>query len=216
MFIFEKDSSSDLLAIINSLTLILKSMVKNFTLLIFTILFYNLNAQNKQIPSEIFWNSLKNHCSKSYEGKITAGGKEGDGFTGKRLVMQVLSCESNRIRIPFYVGENSSRTWVLSKNDKSILKLKHDHRHEDGTEDQVTQYGGQAPNQGLENLQIFPADEETANRISYASTNVWWITLDEKTFSYNLRRIGSDRVFTVEFDLTQPIEFSSKPWGWKQ
>ena len=182
----------------------------------FTVAFFTLNAQTADLPSEKFWQNLKKHCGKSFEGKITAGAKEGDGFTAKRLVMQVLSCESNRIRIPFYVGENSSRTWVLSKNDKSILKLKHDHRHEDGTEDQVTQYGGQAPNQGFENLQIFPADEETANRISYASTNVWWITLDEKTFSYNLRRIGSDRVFTVEFDLTQPIEFSSKPWGWKQ
>ena len=190
--------------------------MKSLTVLVFTVLFYGLNAQNKIVPSEKFWNNLKNHCGKSYEGKITAGGKEGDGFTGQRLVMQVLSCESNRIRIPFYVGEDQSRTWVLFKNEDSVLRLKHDHRHEDGSEDKVTQYGGQAPNVGLENLQMFPADVETANRISYASTNVWWMTLDEKTFSYNLRRIGSDRVFTVEFDLKNPIVFGRKPWGWKE
>ena len=110
----------------------------------------------------------------------------------------------------------SSRTWVLFKNENSILRLKHDHRHEDGTEDQVTQYGGESPNVGLENLQMFPADSETAKRISYASTNVWWLTLAEKTFSYNLRRIGSDRVFTVEFDLSKPIIFNKKPWGWRE
>ena len=172
-------------------------------------------AQTTLIPSEKFWNNLEKHCGKSYEGTITAGGKEGDGFTGKRLVMQVLSCEPNRIRIPFYVGDDKSRTWVLFKNDKSILKLKHDHRLADGSEDKVTQYGGQSTNVGFENLQMFPADEETANRISYASTNLWWITLDDKTYTYNLRRIGSDRLFTVIFDLTKPVDFNEKPWGWK-
>ena len=182
----------------------------------FSVAFFVLNAQTAELPSEKFWNNLKNHCGKSYEGKITAGGKEGDGFTGQRLVMQVLSCEPNRIRIPFYVGENSSRTWVLFKNENAVLRLKHDHRHEDGTEDHVTQYGGESPNVGMENLQMFPADSETARRISYASTNVWWMTLDEKTFSYNLRRIGSNRVFTVEFDLSKPVVFNKKPWGWKE
>ena len=189
-------------------------MKKLFTLGL-TVLICLVNAQNHSVPSEKFWQNLKKHCGKAYEGKITAGAKEGDGFTGERLVMQVLSCEPNRIRIPFYVGADQSRTWDLFKNEKSILRLKHDHRHADGTEDKVTQYGGENSNHGFENLQMFPADQETANRIAYASTNLWWMTLDEKTFTYNLRRIGSDRVFTVEFDLTNSIEFSKRPWGWK-
>ena len=170
----------------------------------------------KLTESQKFWTNLEKHCGKSYEGTVTQGGKEGDGFTGKKLVMQVLSCEPNRIRIPFYVGDDKSRTWVLFKNEEQILRLKHDHRHEDGTEDKVTQYGGENSNHGFENLQMFPADKETAQRISYASTNLWWITLDEKTFTYNLRRIGSDRLFTPTFDLTKPLEFNEKPWGWKE
>ena len=181
----------------------------------FTVAFFTLNAQTADLPSEKFWQNLKQHCGKSYEGKITAGAKEGDGFSGERLVMQVLSCEEDRIRIPFYVGANQSRTWVLTKNENSILTLKHDHRHEDGSEDKVTQYGGTNSNHGFENLQMFPADQETAQRISYASTNMWWITLDDKTYTYNLRKIGSDRVFTATFDLTKPVEFNEKPWGWK-
>ena len=91
------------------------------------------------------------------------------------------------------MGDDKYRTWVLTKNKKHHIKLKHDHRHQDGTEDKVTQYGGESPNYGFENIQMFPVDTETATRISYASTNLWWITLDEKTFTYNLRRIGSDR-----------------------
>lgn len=173
-------------------------------------------AQKPQTESQKFWEKLQKHCGKSYEGVVTHGAKEGDPFTGKRLVMQVLSCGKDRIRIPFYVGDDKSRTWVFTKDKKQILKLKHDHRHQDGSEDKVTQYGGESTNHGFENLQMFPADKETARRISYASTNVWWVTLDEKIFTYNLRRIGSDRQFTVTFDLEKPIQYNEKPWGWKK
>lgn len=189
--------------------------MKKLSFLLFSISTL-IQAQTTEIPSQKFWNNLKKHCGKSYEGTVTAGGKEGDGFTGKRLVMQVLSCETDRVRIPFYVGEDKSRTWILTKNGDQKISLKHDHRHQDGTEDKVTQYGGLNPNHGFDNLQMFPADQETASRISYASTNVWWITLDDKTYTYNLRRIGSDRVFTATFDLTKPIELKEKPWGWKE
>ncbi|MEC5393985.1 hypothetical protein [Bergeyella sp. RCAD1439] len=173
-------------------------------------------AQSELLGSQKFWSKLEKHCGKAYEGKLTAGGKPGDGFTGKRLVMQVLSCETDRIRIPFYVGEDRSRTWVLTKNKEQQIQLKHDHRHEDGKEDKVTWYGGENPNPGFENLQMFPADGETAQRIPYASTNIWWMTLDDNVFTYNLRRVGSDRVFTVSFDLSVPLEgIEQKPWGWK-
>ena len=65
----------------------------------------------------------------------------------------------------------------------------------------------------MADIQLFPADQETANLISYASNNVWWITLDETSFTYNLRRIGSDRLFSVKFDLTKEIETPAAPWG---
>ena len=47
-------------------------------------------AQKQRVESQKFWDNLKKHCGKSYEGVITESGKEGDPFTGKRLVMQVL------------------------------------------------------------------------------------------------------------------------------
>lgn len=168
----------------------------------------------EKTESQTFWENLQKYCGKSYEGEIIKGGREGDGFTGNRLVMQVLSCKKNEIKIPFYVGNDKSRTWVFTKDNEQLIQLKHDHRHQDGTEDKVTQYGGKNPNHGFANLQMFPADKETADRISYASTNVWWVTLDGKIFTYNLRRIGSDRVFSVSFDITKPIDFNEKPWGW--
>jgi hypothetical protein len=185
--------------------------ILSFILLsIFSISFGQNNSGATQ-----FWNQLKTHCGQSFEGQITAGATPNDPFSGKKLVMHVRSCENNRMRIPFFVGEDKSRTWVLTFEDNKI-QLKHDHRHEDGTPDKITQYGGMSTNSGLSSIQFFPADQETATLLPNASTNVWWITVDEKTFSYNLRRIGSDRLFTITFDLTKPIENPTAPWGWKQ
>ncbi len=186
-----------------------------FIVMINCCLMAGVAAQEKEASSVVFWKNLSALCGKSYEGTITQGGREGDGFTGKKLVMQVKSCSAGKIRIPFYVGDDSSRTWVLSLKD-NIITLKHDHRHKDGLPDSITWYGGTASNTGAATMQVFPADQETCSLISYACSNVWWITLDKGVFTYNLRRIGSDRLFTVSFDITKPVELEGKPWGWEE
>lgn len=187
--------------------------MRNFLLITLLTCFVGIVAAQERLPSDVFWENLKAHCGLSYEGQLADGIVQPD-FSGKKLTMHVRACDDDTIRIPFFVGDDRSRTWVLTRRD-GIITLKHDHRHADGTEEEVTQYGGTNSNVGLEQLQMFPADEETAQRIPYASTNVWWITVDETSFTYNLRRIGSDRLFTVVFDLTQPVETPPAPWGWE-
>jgi hypothetical protein len=163
--------------------------------------------------AEKFWSTLSLHCGKAFEGEIMTP-SENDPFTGKKLVMHVVDCGKDFIHIPFFVGDDKSRTWVLTMED-GLVKLKHDHRHEDGSEDEVTQYGGKASNTGLAGTQFFPADQETADLLPHAATNVWWITVDESTFTYNLRRIGSDRFFSVKFDLSKEVESPGPAWGWE-
>ncbi|WP_103068187.1 hypothetical protein [Aquimarina sediminis] len=161
-----------------------------------------------------FWNSLQALCGKSFEGTLELP-IEDEKFGGKRLLMHVRYCSDTIIKIPFFVGEDKSRTWILTyKSDR--ITLKHDHRHKDGSEDKITQYGGTTTNAGQKNIQIFPADEETKVMIPAASTNVWWITLDENEFTYNLRRIGTSRVFRVVMDITKPVNTPEAPWGWKE
>ena len=128
-------------------------------------------------------------------------------------MMHVRSCNPNEIKIPFFVGENKSRTWILRLNADKTVTLKHDHRHPDGSEEELTQYGGTSANHGMPHLQIFPADAHTASILPAASANVWWFTINETNITYNLRRIGSDRFFSVSFDLGKTIETPEAPWG---
>lgn len=160
-----------------------------------------------------FWNSLKALQGKTFEGTIV-NAPANDDFFGKKLVMHVLYSDDETILIPFNVGDNLSRTWIFT-NKNNRIQLKHDHRMKNGENDKITMYGGIASNQGTSTMQVFPADEETQKLIPAAFSNVWWVTLDNNTFTYNLRRIGSDRVFTVSFDLTKEIEKPAPSWGWE-
>ena len=127
--------------------------------------------------------------------------------------MHVRSCDMAEIRIPFHVGEDRSRTWVLTPTATG-LRLKHDHRHEDGTEDEVTQYGGDATGRGTASSQDFPADPFTAELVPAAATNVWTIeVVPGERFVYALRREGTDRRFRAEFDLSSPVAAPPPPWG---
>jgi hypothetical protein len=162
--------------------------------------------------AQIFREKLASHCGRAYEGQVIAA-PENDDFRGKKLVMHVLSCEGDVINVPFNVGDDRSRTWVFTFMDDRIL-LKHDHRHEDGTIDEITMYGGMTTNSGHESIQVFPADEETRLLIPEASTNVWWVTLTDSVFTYNLRRLSTERWFSISFDLTKPVEIPQPSWGW--
>ncbi len=173
-------------------------------------------AQTKTVSGSVaFWGSLQKLCGKAFAGTVAAAPVDDVTFKDKELVMHVRACEKNRIRIPFFVGADKSRTWVLTKKKDRIL-LKHDHRHEDGTPDKVTMYGGWTTNGGSISRQMFPADEETVEILPAAAANVWWIEIvDGQYFTYNLRRVGTDRYFSIKFDLTKEISKPSALWGWK-
>jgi hypothetical protein len=163
---------------------------------------------------EAFWQQLTTLCGKAFAGKIAESTSATDApFTGQSLIMHVRSCGENEIKIPFHVGANRSRTWVITRTATG-LRLKHDHRHEDGTEDKVTQYGGYTAVAGTAQQQDFPADAFTAELIPVAKNNVWsFIFSDRKALSYRLVRELEKRRFRVEFDLTKPLAVPPAPWG---
>ncbi len=60
--------------------------------------------------------------------------------------MHVRSCKKGTISIPFFVGDDKSKTWVFYRNKDNLVTLKYDYRHEDVSEDKITQYCGSSPN----------------------------------------------------------------------
>lgn len=164
-------------------------------------------------PREAFWSALTELCGRAFEGAVVESSPPDTAFADRRLVMHVRTCAEQEVRIPFHVGEDRSRTWVLTWTGEG-LRLKHDHRHADGSEDEVTQYGGDAAGSGSGTRQEFPADAETAALVPVAATNVWTVELEPgERFTYALRREGSERRFRVDFDLSRPVPPPPPPWG---
>lgn len=163
-------------------------------------------------PQAAFWQRLQALCGKAYAGHLVEAPPGDETFAGRTLVMHVRDCGDRRIRIPFFVGADRSRSWVLTRTGEG-LRLQHDHRHADGSEDEITQYGGDTPDAGAPGRQAFQADAHTRALIPPAATNVWTIEVHPgERFSYALERRGTDRRFRVDFDLRR--EVSPPPWGW--
>lgn len=167
-------------------------------------------------PSQdAFFDALRAHCGQAFEGKVTSGNEADANFASQRLVMHVRECSDIELKIPFHVGEDRSRTWVITKTGGGLL-LKHDHRHEDGSEDKVTMYGGHTASAGSANEQSFPVDDFSIdnfkqNGLAQSVTNVWHMYVYPETFTYRLTRENRD--FRVDFDLTKPVALPPAPWG---
>jgi len=164
-----------------------------------------------------FFNSISQHCGKSYQGKVTVDNANSDSFANKTLIMYVRKCTDNQLQVPFYVGDDASRTWIITKTG-SGLSLKHDHRQKDGSYDKSTMYGGHTLDAGFSQVQSFPADQYSkalfaAQGIPQSMGNTWQMYIYPQKFTYRMVRQG--REFRVDFDLTNPIKNPKAPWGYK-
>ena len=151
---------------------------------------------------------------KSFRGELTIGTEPSDkDFMSGEAIMYVWKVTENEIRIPFHIGENRSRTWVITKTENG-LRLKHDHRKPGGKDDEVTQYGGDTFLKGTPIRQEFKADQYTGDLLPASAKNIWAIEVEpNKRFVYELRREHEDRFFRVEFDLSQRVATPPPAWG---
>ncbi len=166
-------------------------------------------------PADAFMDALSVHCGKAYEGRLVSTDDADADFLGQDMVMHVRNCDEGEIRVPFHVGDDRSRTWVIKRIDGG-LRLKHDHRHDDGEEDEISQYGGDALTVDDATRIAFPVDDysiDLFNRTGLTASvrNVWALELTDDLFAYELRR--TNRHFRVEFDLTRPVSPPPAPWG---
>lgn len=164
-----------------------------------------------------FMTRISAYCGAAYEGTVVSDDPQDESWRAQRIVANFQSCEEVEIGIPLAVGDDLSRTWVLTKGDDGRLTLRHHHNHEDGTPDALTLYGGKASETSSGSRQTFPADDQTKDlfdreAIPVSKTNVWAMEIRPQAdmFAYELER--PERFFRVEFDLSQPVDPVGEPW----
>ncbi len=179
-------------------------------------------------PQDAFWQALSSHCGQAFAGRMVSDEAPDADMRGAAMVMHVRECSASRIAVPFHVQRadgswDRSRTWLLTRTATG-LRLKHDHRHEDGKPDAMTLYGGDTAAPGTASVQEFPVDAESvalfrAEGRTVSVTNVWRVEVTpagsaQARFAYQLlRQPPNARNFRVEFDLTRPIPAPPAPWG---
>lgn len=141
-----------------------------------------------------FFQTMAERCGDIYYGNSVYPDDPEHELYGAALKMTIESCTENELRIPFQVNDDRSRTWILTLSDEGLL-FKHDHRYEDGTPHDLTNYGGWAVDGGSPTRISFPADSETAEMLPEAATNVWTMELDleNNQFTYFLERHSQPR-----------------------
>ena len=174
------------------------------------------SATSVSSPADDYLAALRSHCDKAYEGRLIDPQPADSAMRGQRLVMHVRGC-GDTVRIPFHVGEDRSRTWVLTRTAEGV-RLKHDHRHADGTPDAVTMYGGDSRVPGTAVRQEFPVDAGSVamferEGLKASVANTWAMEIEPGTrLRYELARPDGG-LFQVEFDLSAPVEPPPAPWG---
>jgi hypothetical protein len=173
-----------------------------FTSICILLLSINVKGQG----DKEFFDAIRSLEGKTYYGKAIymPDTTKANDFWGKKLSFKVIRTSKSEMKLPFNVGENQTRTWVLTKT-KGGIRLKHDHRHTDGSPDSITNYGGDSDKKISTRLtQYFPADEFTSNLIPAAKTNRWIMEFsdDKKKFYYILER-NKELRFKAEFNLAQ-------------
>lgn len=178
---------------------------------------YSQQAPLVSIPThDAFFDSIAKHCNKAYRGTVVFDNDPSPTFE-QALIMHVRKCSNSELQIPFHVGEDASRTWIITKTG-SGLSLKHDHRKPDGSNDPLTMYGGHTIDAGYEQAQSFPADQYSkelfvASGIPQSVGNTWQMFIYQNVFTYRLTREGRD--FRVDFDLSNAIAPPDAPWGYQ-
>ncbi|WP_202801438.1 hypothetical protein [Idiomarina xiamenensis] len=78
---------------------------------------------------------LAKHCGKAYVGQVVSDNLQDTAWASSRIIMHVRNCSAQQIEIPLHVGDDRSRTWVITRLDDQ-LSLQHVHVHEDGSPDE--------------------------------------------------------------------------------
>ena len=183
---------------------------------LFLIQSVDIESDSEVSLNEI-WNALSERCGEAFSGEVTnvpQGGTQID--INANIVVHFAYCSDEVIRVPFHVELadgtwNRSRTWIFFRHADSI-ELRHDHRIQDGSEDDVTWYGGFSHQNVTSEKVEFVSLERTA---AAGVMSGWRVEIDPDVhYTYGTIRQGEWQ-YRLQFDLTTPIEVPELPWGYE-
>ena len=118
------------------------------------------------IPShDAFFSAISELCGKAFSGTVTVDNDSSDTFANKQLIMHVRRCDDTQLQIPFHVGDDASRTWLITKT-VAACRSSTTTGTATAPEDTLTPYGGHTVDAGWAQVQSFPADQYQENCLS--------------------------------------------------
>ena len=155
-------------------------------------------------PQGAFWDALEPACGTVLPGEMLSNASSDRDWRRRGVSLDVTECSSEGMRMVVQVGNDRSRTWILTQAADGI-----DFRIEraEGTGPGVSGYGGVSSEGADAMRQVFPADEVTKEMFSerglaLALENVWSLTIDPEAgdLVYEVERISGGR--KIRFDLS--------------
>jgi hypothetical protein len=165
-----------------------------------------VTSEQEKMVHDIFFERFKALEGQRFYGQEVYIQEGRESWADLEMEMYVREWTEGVVYIPFRLADNSSRTWTIYRQDDNRLWLRHDHRHEDGTPEEVNLYGGFSSNKSDAFQHFFPADDYTCQLINHACENEWILSFNEDMtiFSYILEKSGN-RIIRIDFDLTKPV-----------
>jgi hypothetical protein len=150
-----------------------------------------------------FFDHVRSLCGQTFGGRTVYAEETDETFEPARLYFTVEECGEDELRMPFVVGGDPSRIWILQRGEDGLTFF-HEHLREDGTEYESSGFGGHADARGSATYQHFP-DFWTTDQTPAAERRVWSLRIDHEhdLFVYDLER-GGRPAFRLVFHLGPP------------
>jgi hypothetical protein len=150
-----------------------------------------------------FFQNMQEMCGQTFGGRTVLAEETDTTFEPARLYFIVEECTEDELRIPFIVGDDDSRTWVLQMGEDGLTFF-HEHLQPDGTEYETSGFGGHASDDGSATFQHFP-DFRATDETPAEEHRIWRLRIDREhdLFVYYLDR-GGEPAYRLVFHLGPP------------